>query len=409
METELTVLHAEIYDIPTAEGLYGKKLASYVREALERMHPGFNEESLWDYAKVCKGGKKAIKACVCDKGFYMEKRLEDGSVRFYIKTSDGRKARLFPPYKFSSDGSRRKGSVFVIPALLFLALCAMLLSFLFLKDGAKAETEERMEVEIETEKLPDIMYLMNEAAGVVNALGGKTDSVQFAGTGGGELVMSVSDCSAKELASALDAVKEISGTQCGEVDFKDGTERFVIRIYTVLPSFMQKEAEEAELLELMERMTGSLKEKGGLPLSALCDSRGGRIFLQMNVRREDLGKVNEALASSFREEKLFLLSFTESYTGEGEYAFISLEAVLTDEGYEDKAGGAEEKLSQIFPQKKIAVGEKKKGGVMKNIEPAGKAERGRYLKIGTVRKEGKLYGYYRTEEGKIVILGEEDE
>ena len=409
METELTVVHAETYDIPLTQKLYGKKLDLYVSEALGRMHPGFCEESLWDYEMVYEGGKKVIKACVCDKDFYMESRLENGGAKFYIKTSEGRKVRLFQPYKFSPDGRRRKGRVFLIPALLLAVLCVLSVSFIFLKEDGKVPLEVPSEPALEKPVVPDIFCILNEASGVVYALGGKAESVNFTGSGGGEIVMSVRSCSARELSSGLEKIDGITGTVCGEVDYTGESESFDIHMYITLPPFVQRQAEESGLLDLMERMTTVVKENGGVPVSALCDSQGGRIFFQMNVKTDVLSKVNEALAAVLRKEKLFPLSFSENCTGESDFAFISLDAVLMEEGYEDTGKNEDEKLSLIFPRKKTPVRENRKAELLPSVSSSEKAEAGRYLKIGTVRKDGKLYGYYRTEEGKIVILGEKDE
>ena len=90
-----------------------------------------------------------------------------------------------------------------------------------------------------------------------------------------------------------------------------------------------------------------------------------------------------------------------------------IEVVKLEKSQKLKKTVSEEKLSKIFDREKDTEKNEvfgKEKSVKKNTDESGvKQLRSDGKKIGSVRKEGKSYVYYRSEDGKVLIKEESDE
>ena len=119
MEIKLAPPYAECYSLEYPLKVR-RKLYEYVEERLSELHPGFSKESLWDFRAIRGAGIKKIEAAVIEKDFYMEKRLSQRRIRFYIRNSGGEKIYLFEESCFDVKGERKKKKWLLLAAV-FLA------------------------------------------------------------------------------------------------------------------------------------------------------------------------------------------------------------------------------------------------------------------------------------------------
>lgn len=393
MDIQLGLPHAEIYSIDFPQKKVGRhQRKKYVREALCALHPGFCDESLWDYKCVKQKGRKIIKAVVLNRDFYLENKHSKRNIRFFIEDHGGKKIFLF-------KRKPKKLFCFLIPFLLALAVA---LYFALNRNDTEAEVNEEETVEV-IEDVPSVFDYMNDYASVIKSHGGTIKLVQFNGTGG-ELLFLVNGCEPYSLVKDFNAAEGTEECSCGNVTYSGGKENFEVKIKIRRIQIRQKFLSEIELLKLQSRMTEKFREKGFVPVNGGVQEGSGGISFLFECAGKELAVFNEKVCRVCEEEKVFLSDFTETKDSSSGIFTVSFSVVTVDERQNVRESIKEECLSKVFEtlsEKKKEAGKK----VSKTVKPELKNS-GKLTKIGSVKKEGRLMNYYRTEDGKIIISEE---
>ena len=400
MEIELKLPYAECYTFSYPQKIRGKKkLYEYVRKAFMEVHPGFCDESLWDYKVIKETGGREIIGSVLEKDFFLEKRLSQKNVSFFIKTGNDRKIRLFRNCTFNEKGERRTYWKIIALTVFITVLISVICIY---GSGVKAKRIPVISEPSETEEIQDALNgfdLMNSCAQVIKKHGGKAALVQYIVKDRGMITFSLSGCEPYELVCDLEKMDFVSRCRCEDVVYSGGKENFVITTETKSFPVLQKIKSQTELLEILNSITKVLQEPGINLVSSRAEEGSGLISLQLECNGENLSDVNRTLDQLCLREKLFVSGFSEMQSeGNGLFLvkadFISLEDIQNI-----KTENTGEKLSCIFEMEKMKPAEKssseKKAVVLKEDKTHN------LKKIGQVQKEGKILYYYRTEEGKI--------
>lgn len=405
LETELKLPYAEHYSFKSPQKIFGKeKLDRYVKEELGKVHPGFNEDSLWDYRLVNAGNVKVVEAFVMDKDFYIEKRLADENISFVFCTEEGRKLSFFEKKKFNERGDVKKGKLLL---LIILAASAVALIFVFallsFAGNKNKETviEIRDEIEV-TEDALNIFDLLNTCASVIEAQGGKIRSVSFSAVSGGIYKFSVTGCEPFSLITSIEESERNAECSCSNVIYTDGKENFELEIKIPVSRIIQKIRGENELLGKQNRIVQKLSTEKVTLVSAGCDKGSGRMSFVMECERKSLKRINEKLNQICENENLFTVSFEESVSDTEDLFFIRIELIELDENQGVKSTSVTEKLSEVFER---TVNKKQSYSIRLDEENKTEKEtlekaRG-WKKIGSVNKAGRILYYYRTPDGKI--------
>lgn len=132
MKYQLSIENSEIYrNLPRYP--FHKRYKN-VRNDLMQLHPGFTDESIWDF----QADKKGITACVISRDFYEEKRIFHPLCRF-VAMEEGKKRKMreieffrWPDY--TKDGKRRKQKRIAF-LLTVIGICAAIGCFILLQDN----------------------------------------------------------------------------------------------------------------------------------------------------------------------------------------------------------------------------------------------------------------------------------
>lgn len=403
METELKLPYAELYTLEYPQNLTGwKKTERYVKQAMYEMHPGFSEESLWDYRTVRKKNSRNIRVCVLDRNYYIEKRMEKNGVRFYTEDTDGSRIKLFERKRFDERGDRRK----ISPGL--SALCAVILAaiiILFIYQIKTKETEpsviEEKAEQVFAEEALNAFDVMNGFAEVIKEHEGKITEVSFSASDKAYLKFSVYGCTVYPLILGLQEVEKDVQISCENVIYSDGKENFELNAKLILPPVSQTISDEMKLLELQTRMAQSLKENGIKLISSSSDSGTGRLCFNLECNRKNLPGINEMLNKTCMDNNLFTALFSETYGKEKDKVLIRLEAIRLEKKQKIQDRNIKESLSSVFESEDKKTAAMEKAESIKDIPHIIENPHPLWKKIGIVQNEGKNIFYYRTEDGKI--------
>lgn len=399
MEEELKLPYAECYSLEYPQKEAGRKrLYDFVKKSLYELHPGFGEESLWDYKTVKKGNVKIIKAVVLDRTYYIERRVSNGSAVFYIKDDEGKKISFFKKTAFNEKGEKKdKRLLFLIilAAVLFTGVLAVV-CFTGMREKEPPAIEEPS-LPPASEKALNAFDEINRISKIINKHEGKISGVSFSAADKAYLVFSVSGCGMYELVSELADTEAEAQVLCDNVVYIDGKENFELKVELRLPQINQRSADESELLGIQNKIIQRLKEEEAGLVSASSELSSGRLLFEMVCEGKKLSKINSLLNKICQENSLFTASFSETASGEKNSFFIKAEFIslsdlqnLSDSGEEECLSALFEYVSENTPEKLTS----RKGLSETRIVKGWK-------KIGAVKKDGKDFYYYRTPEGNI--------
>ena len=399
MEEELKLPYAECYSLEYPQKMAGRKrLYDFVKKSLYEVHPGFGEESLWDYKTVRKDSKKIIKAVVLDKSHFIERRVRDGKVIFYIKDDEGKKISFFRRKDFNEKGERKdKRLIFMI--ILAVAVFTGILTavcFTGMREKEIPAIEEPSLPHVSEEAL-NAFDEINRFSKIINKHEGKTDSVSFSAADKACLMFSLTCCGMYELVKELTEIGEGAQIICDNVVYKEEKENFELKVELRLPGVNQSPVDETELLETQNKITKRLKEEDAGLVTASLDSASGRLSFELVCEGNKLSKINNVLNQLCLENNLFTASFLETSSGEKNRFLIKADFIKLSDLQNLSDGGEEEFLSKLFEYEKESAAENNAGG---KIMSENKKVKG-WKKIGSVKKDGKDFYYYRTPEGKI--------
>lgn len=398
MEVELKLPYAECYSFEYPQKRSERKrLDDFVKKSLCELHPGFGEESLWDYRLIKAAKERRIISCVVQKDFYLEKRIADRSISFYVKDRDGRKIRMFERSLFNEKGEKKKGHIFILIMIFSLVFIISLTAIHFVRVNKKLPV---LEVEIPEPVIQDALNAfdtINRFSKIIHEMKGKITEVVFSAGDKACLIFPVTGCESYELVSKLLQAEPSAEIRCENIVYSDTKENFELDIKLPLPPVKQKRMEEIELLEMQDRISQRLKEMEAGLLSASADSTSGRLSFEMECEGKELSKINNALNSICLENNLFTGTFSERASGGKNKFLIKAEFICLEEGQKLSDIQTEEILSQLFEYEREA--EVNKSSDVKKATDI-RAIKG-WKKIGSVNKDGKTLYYYRTEEGKI--------
>ena len=399
MEIELKLPHAENYRInPPKKTRQKKALDEYVRKVLMQEHPGFNKDSLWDYRIYKAYDKKMIIASVVLREFYIEKRVTDRKAVFFVRIGN-ESVRLFERFRFDEKGGRKSHKKICLLLLIIFFAAGLLIVFTAFGNKKK---EVVAELPVTEEKISDAMnvfYLTDRFSSVIKDHKGVIKHFSFNAENKAVFVLSLYGCEAYSLLCDLEEEGEGVTCLCENVIYEDKKESYEIRIEKKDGMLLQKNLNQKELFQIQSRITKELGACDIKLISGGTDERNGRISFQMECQRKNLKGLNEKLNEICLENSLFPASFSESKTEGADLFLIKLEFIALEDVQKISPSVTEEKLSEIFEKDKENPEEKRRVQTS-YTEQKPKPERS-LKKIGSVKKDGKVYYYYRTKEGKI--------
>lgn len=412
MEIELNLPYAETYIIPIPQKIKGSKaIETFIKQTLSQRHPGFSSECIWDYYLIKDGKKKTAKTFVITKDFYVEKRLLKKNCIFYSMTKGRKKIKLFSAHKFTRNGEIKKKRLYILLVLIPL-IAAAAFGIIKRADRKVYETEKpvvQIIEEAQTIKHPNIFDLINICCEIFERHEVFISAVEFSTGSVTYLEFSAEGSQPFELIKELDKEESVKKCICQNIVYKEEKQSFEIKIETKEPFNLQQTTEGLFLLEIQGKLSEEFKKAGAVLVSGSIFEEEGRLSFIMTVNRENLGTLNEKINSIFVENNIYTQRFTEVKNLTDNTFLVNIEGILLKDGQIIENQEKEERLSKIF------IKEKKdnqnfqtqitKEKVTAEEEHA--RESHTYQKIGTVKKDGKILYYYRTEENRIYISEEE--
>ena len=407
MEIELKLPQAEQYimDFPRLERRK-QSLDAYVRQSLMELHPGFGEESIWDYKVLKKDSIKKIFIIVIQRDYYLEKRLGEKRTEFFTYDEEGNKIKLFKQYAFDENGNRRqRGLVFIILLLIILCACGIWIIINAQKNGKKTVVLQVQQEEIIQDAL-NVFKVMYQCARIIEEHGAKVKLVQFNASDKGRLLFSMSGCEPYSLVCDLEKEDQITNCACNSISYINGIENFDISIDIKLNQILQKKISQTELLKLQNHIIQELQKHKMILVSSGVESGSGRVSVQIESEINELGKINEAINRLCIEENLFVSGFSEIKNDGNNLVILKADFIGLEQKQKLQKSREEEKLSKVFEKQSNAILQENQQNQKQKTLPKDETETRKLKKIGSVKKEGKDFFYYRTADGKIIISEE---
>lgn len=402
MEIKLSPPYAECYSLEYPQKNY-RRISDYVEERLGEVHPGFSKESLWDFKVTKEGGIKTISASVMDCDYYMEKRLSQRKVRFYMAGNPARKVFLFESSRFDIKGGRKKKSKLFLYAIIPAVFFAGLMCFLMLNQ------KEEKHIETEVYEIPQIKAALNvfdtadKYADAIKKSGGSIRLVSFSSFSEGNFKFFVTGCKPYSLVKDITEKAETVSCSCNSVSYSQGKESFELDIKVKLPAVLQKNCSELELLEIQNQMAEELGNHDVKLLSSQADEASGRIMFLIECPGSSLQTLNVMLEETVRKRNLFT-AFLEEEKAAGKDLFtVKTELIVLEEKQEVESPETAESLSLVFEKEEKSIKAVKNAEKRKAEGEEGSRKPSGWKKIGSVKKKGREFYYYRTEDGKIEI------
>ncbi len=399
MEIILSLPYAESYQAEIPPGMNShKKLYEYTQKFLVVNHPGFTEDSLWDYYEIKKGKTKTVFAFVLDRDFYIKKRVTEKNVSFIAKTEDEKKIRLFKKHQ---NGKKKEIKKFFVVFIIFFVPVLFLLISIFVKNLNK-EKEVITEVQeiVSIRELNNPFDILNRCACVIIDNGGHAKSVSLTTGNSLNVNFAVYGCEPYELIKQISDNENIIECRCGAVSFADGNAQFDLYVESGNGGFIQDIPEEIELLELLKSITENLKDCGITVNSVFSDAGSGTANLLLSTDPEHIKNANSILSHICGEKGLFITVFNERFENSQGIFYIEVEFIKLKAEQKIIPAAVDENLSRLFEMKKKEI---IKTAPQKTDLPTVAEKTGSLKKIGSVKKQGKTFFYYRTEEGKTIV------
>lgn len=411
MEIKLKLPYAENYTLPLPKNIKGIKAGDeYIRHSLMQCHPGFSSESLWDYFITKNEGQRKAHVAVIEKDFYVEKRLLEKNCVFYFEQENGKKTKLFSKHKFKRNGERRKVKLLFLLVLLPV-LVAVVFGFIKGAETGRHEEEEPEETviaEAEIRQFGNVFDFMNLCSDIFESQKVFISAAEYTLGREGTVEFWAEGKEPYELIRVFGETEGVKKCTCGEIVYKDGKEVFEIKMVTQAPIDIVPSQDEMQLFELQGKLSDEFEKTGAQMILSSVSQEEGRVTFLMTAERKILKHLNEKINSLFYGNSLYPVKFTESSGSSGGLIQVNIEGVLLENGQQIESPFEEEKLSEIFIREEANVSSsipEKKGQTAAVTQ--NKTGNRTYQKIGTVRKDGKVLYYYRTEENKIFISEEE--
>lgn len=411
MKIKLTLPYAENYVIPIPQKIMGSKaIYDFIKQALIQKHPGFSSESLWDYFFTKDAYGRRARVVVITKALYTEKRILEKNCIFYFETEDGKKIKMFSGFNFKRNGERRKWRICFFGIISFLVLSAAGFGIIKAMDTKhhKEETELPVVETLEVRLHKNMFDVINNCSFIFERHGIIINSLQFTSENSAVLDFSAEGKQSYELIKELNEADFVKKCICQNITYWDEKEAFEIKIETDLSYSIVPSEDSMALLEIQERLSDEFKRTGAQMLSSGIAQDDGRVTFLMSVTEGNLKSLNERLNILFTENNLYLLNFSENRNSTLDSYQVSIEGLLVNKNQIIENPEKEETLSNIFIGKK----EGKEASITLKEDLSGVAKNNLnridgYKKIGTVKKNGKTFYYYRTPENKIYISEEE--
>lgn len=389
---------AYLLEIP--KGIKRKQIEKHIQEELESLHPGFSSKSLWDWYYIWQERKKYITAAVLNRKTFLQGRLENTRTAFLMQGEEGFEAVFFRPYKFTREGKIRKSGRWVLLAFVFILLGISTVVGLWTLEKEKAQQAQLTQVQdILQEPIPiqDALEKMRLLAYWLQQEGGSASSMSIIRDGTIELT--IQDIAASQLASlAQEMGKSI---HFGSMEHSVTGNSIQATIYGYpgisLPQFPIEIAERHDLLLDFMKSLGVMPSTSGMV--------DGTMWIQAIVSKKQLDTLEKQLPSYLNTLHLLVYGLTLEKTEKGTEALLYLEMQSEDNNIKACYKEVEiQVLGEVLalidpapPKQEVYLQQKK----TKKVEvPAGSMELGK-IEIGD-----KTTRYYRSPEGKIVILEE---
>lgn len=412
MEIELNLPDAETYIIPIPQKINGSKaIDNFIRQTLSQRHPGFSNECIWDYYLIKEGKEKAAKTFVITKDFYVEKRLLEKNCIFYSMTKGRKKIKLFSAHKFTRNGERKKKGFYILLVLIPLLIVAVFGIIQGTESNVSVTEKPVVQIieEVQTIKHPNIFDLINTCCEIFERHEVFISAVEFSTGSVSYLEFSAEGSQPYELIKELDKEAFVQKCICENIVYKEETQSFEIKIETKEPYNLQQSTDGLSLLEIQGKLSEEFKKAGAALVSSSIFEEEGRLSFIMTVNRENLGTLNEKINSIFVENNIYTQRFTEVKNLTDNTFLVNIEGILLKDGQIIENQEKEERLSKIFMKEKAAnqIFQTQIAKEKVTVEEEHERESHTYQKIGTVKKDGKILYYYRTEENRIYISEEE--
>ena len=409
MKERIQLPYAELYTIECSQKQKKRILYEYIKTELKKLHPGFSSESLWDYVIIKNEEFKYVKAAVLDKNYFIERRLKNRRISFYID-EDNKEVFLFKSSDFDSRGNRRKNKIIIhISVVLFLFLS---LSAYLIVQNIRDEMEETVivanaEISPVIEQSYNYFDIINFCAKVIYENNGKIESIDFVYKDSGEITFNVLNADPYELIKEISKNQLIRKTTCSNISYNDNKETFEIAVNLSPQSIFVNQINNIELLEIRKNIHKQINKLGLEIISSWINQDYCSVGFRLKNSLDSLSESNKQLETVIIENGLLLSKLKEMSDGDKIYTEIEIIPLSK----EQKISDAEypEYLSKIFEVKSYQANIKKTN-TNKNMEAFHKIksnENFNLVKIGSVMKDGKRLYYYKTENGKLFTTEED--
>lgn len=402
MKQELTLPYAEIYTVSNSHS--GVKTKEYIKKKLEKIHPGFTADTLWDFASI---NKKQIKVVVLDKEYFIQTRLNNPFSSFYIR-NENKKITLFSFWTFTNTGKRRNFNIIKI-LLTLLILILICLSIIKHKDATPLPqlTSSSIEASIQIPNVMNSFDFLNFPARIIYENSGTVTNINYIYDQKGKLSITVKGMQPYSLIEKLSSADYIEECICSNIIFSNSIENFEIQILSKPLTLFISQKTNLELLELQKDFINSLFENNIPIINSSINQDLCKVSINIKADRNDVENLHYILSNLLFKGHFFLTDFLE-YMNDDNSCFIQIGFIKLDDEQIIENVFTQDYLSRILPVIQNEIQVTKQNTVTKTEKniTTNKNEHN-YRKIGSAIKDGKKLFYYRTEEEKIFISEDE--
>jgi len=427
MKYQLSIENSEIYrNLPRYP--FHKRYKN-VRNDLMQLHPGFTDESIWDF----QADKKGITACVISRDFYEEKRIFHPLCRF-VAMEEGKKRRkkeieFFKWAGYTRDGKRRKRKGIAI-TLIAVLLCVLSAGLLFAHKKIGGKTEETKPLVLETEETPRVIQglssLLEKCVSVINKWGGQLvylESSRCSSTDLGNTVcrFGVYGGNVSACVQELNSIENMETASAENLNWNNGSWEYTLNcIFSESFGGEIPVSANSDYLDCFSKGETCVLEKGGKLISSVIDEGNNLVLFDFIVNQENTGaSCFTELEKAFYSRECLLESLKISpFLEEGKNSFVVEAGIRKMEGFpyeleEFMSDGspfiwketAEKMKTEPVPDKPVFTA---KENSMSAAEKKDDADSSQRVEIGRIKKGRKVVVYERNSNGKIYtrILGE---
>lgn len=421
MKYQLSIENSEIYrNLP----LYPfHKRYKNVRNDLMQLHPGFTDESIWDF----QADKKGITACVISRDFYEEKRIFHPLCRF-VAMEEGKKRRMkeiefFKWPGYTKDGKRRKRKGIII-AVIIAGICAATAFFSILRKGSLENTVTENPSVYEPENLvinmPGLSSLTEECITVINKWGGQISFLESSRSGDAICRFGVFGGNVSACVQELESLETMEKVSCENLTWVSGKWEYIIScFFSGTPYERDPDIWKSDFLSCFSKGEACIKETGSKLSSSYIDEGNNLVFFSFMTDEKADAAFLKNLETKFFDAGCILESLKVSpylennrngfivETGLREFmeGSVLLEKTATDADsfiWKKNLEITEEQPFSKHYEQELAFNKGNKSYVDDKNEDSGSTE------IGRIKQGNIIIAYYRNNDGKIYTkkLGE---